>query len=714
MRWKLILGIAGGIIVILLVVFYIVLSSYNFNYLKPQITRVAKEATGRELTLGGDIRLKISFTPALTVENVGFQNAPWGSRPEMVKVKQFEVQVALFPLLSKNLVLKRLILVEPDILVETNAAGKSNLEFEKEKKEAPAKPKEEAPTPSKGGPLGAFTVDELRVTNGRVIYRDGKSGKTTLIILENLALTSSGAGSPVKMKAKGAYERESFEAEGTLGPLAGLMSPGKPWPLNVTARAFGVTLTLEGSIKDVQAQKGIDLGFSVKGNDLASLGKVTGKPMPVKGPFEIAGRLSDPAAKTYKVSNLRVDLAGNDLGGTVEANVATSRPRISAVLSSKKLDVRSFMGEEAGKEPGKPAGGKTAETPAKAQTPREKVFPNDPLPFETLKQVDATVKFQGAKVLLPRMAMDNLNADMVLKDGNLSVKPLKATVGGGTLDAQLDLKPQGKAAILGAVIKVNQLNVGPMLKELQVTDMIEGRLDADIDVKGQGGSVAGLMGTLDGKSVVTMGQGKIDNRYIDLLGGDVSSGVFKLFGLSRQEAQYTAINCLVSGFNIKDGRAETTALVFDTGQVSVIGDGNIDLKTEKLNIGFNPIPKKGVGTSATGKVSVGLGELARNFKLSGTMANPSLGIDTTQAALTAGKMAAGFAALGPLGLAAPLITGSGPGPENLCPTATEAARKGVKMSALGKQEKKTGTGAAPAKKGAVKDIGDQLKSLFGK
>jgi hypothetical protein len=44
----------------------------------------------------------------------------------------------------------------------------------------------------------------------------------------------------------------------------------------------------------------------------------------------------------------------------------------------------------------------------------------------------------------------------------------------------------------------------------------------------------------------------------------------------------------------------------------------------------------------------------------------------------------------------------------------EAARKGVKMSALGKQEKKAGTEPAPAKKGVVKDIGDQLKGLFGK
>jgi uncharacterized protein involved in outer membrane biogenesis len=623
------------------------------------------------------------------VQDVSFQNAPWGSRPEMVKVKRFEVQVALLPLLTKKLELKRLILIEPDILIETNAAGKSNLEFEKGTKEIPTKPKEEGPAPSKGGFLAALTVNELRVVNGRLIYRDGKSGKTTLVTLDNFTTTSSGPESPMKMKVKGAYKGEAFEAEGTLGPLAGLMGSGKPWPLNVTAKALGVTLKLDGSIKDVQTGKGLDLAFSVKGNDLASLAKVTGKPIPVKGPFEIAGRLSDPAAKTYKVSDLKVDLAGNDLSGTVEANLATSRPKISAVLFSKKLDVRSFMGEEPGKGTGKPVSDKTAEKPAKAQAHRE-------------------------RILLPRMAMDNLNADVVLKDGNLSVKPFKATVGGGTLDAQMDLKTHGKTADLGAVIKVSQLDLGRMLKDLQLTNVIEGHLDADINVKGQGDSVAGLMGTLDGKTILSMSQGRIDNKYIDLLGGDVSSGIFKLLGLSRQENQYTPVNCLVSGFNIKDGQAETTALVFDTDQMTVIGDGNINLKTERLNIGFNPVAKQGIGTGVTGKVSVGLGELARNFKLSGTLANPSLGIDTTQAALTAGKMAAGFVALGPLGLAAPLITGSSPGTGNVCPNALEAARRGVKLSALEKQEKKAGAEPAPAMQESLKGIEKGLKSLFGK
>jgi uncharacterized protein involved in outer membrane biogenesis len=94
MRWrwvKWIMGIAAVLIIILIVAGYVILSSYDFNKLKPQIARAARDATGRELTLGGDIDLDIGFAPALVVEDVSFQNAPWGSRPEMAKIGRFEV-----------------------------------------------------------------------------------------------------------------------------------------------------------------------------------------------------------------------------------------------------------------------------------------------------------------------------------------------------------------------------------------------------------------------------------------------------------------------------------------------------------------------------------------------------------------------------------------------------------------------------------------------
>jgi len=131
MRWKWILGIAAILFAALIITIYVILSSYDYNNLKPHIAQAAKDATGRGLTLEGNINLKISLTPALVVENVSFQNAPWGSRPELARIKRFEVQVALFPLIFGNINVKRFVLIEPDIMIEVG--GISNLKFPKKR-----------------------------------------------------------------------------------------------------------------------------------------------------------------------------------------------------------------------------------------------------------------------------------------------------------------------------------------------------------------------------------------------------------------------------------------------------------------------------------------------------------------------------------------------------------------------------------------------------
>jgi uncharacterized protein involved in outer membrane biogenesis len=296
---------------------------------------------------------------------------------------------------------------------------------------------------------------------------------------------------------------------------------------------------------------------------------------------------------------------------------------------------------------------------------------------------------------------------MDLKDGRLGVKPFKTRISGGVLNAQFDLLAQGKIATLQAALKIEQLDFGPILKETMGVQAVEGNLYADLNVNGRGSSVAGIMGSLDGKSLLTINKGKIATQYLDALGGDMGSVLFKMLGLSRG-SQTTEVNCLVAGFNIKDGRAETTALVADTEQVSLTGDGEINLGSETLNITFNPSPKRATGTGTAGKITSGISELAKSFKMSGTFAHPSLALDTTQTATSIGKLIGGKGLFGTTESSAP---GTG---QQLCVQAMEAARKGVKLSASGKSEKKDEAGPSLSPKEGIKEIGKDLRKLFGK
>ena len=60
-----------------------------------------KQATGRDLTLKGRIRLGLSLQPTLTVEDVAFANPPGFSRPQMATLERLDLKLALIPLLSQ-------------------------------------------------------------------------------------------------------------------------------------------------------------------------------------------------------------------------------------------------------------------------------------------------------------------------------------------------------------------------------------------------------------------------------------------------------------------------------------------------------------------------------------------------------------------------------------------------------------------------------------
>src|SRR4051812_9605589 len=107
----------------------IFLASFDPNSLKPRIIAGGKQTTGRDLTLQGPIRLGVSLQPTLTVQGVSLANPPGFSRPQMATLERLDLKLALIPLLSSRVEVDRLVLVKPDIMLETDAKGGTNWRF---------------------------------------------------------------------------------------------------------------------------------------------------------------------------------------------------------------------------------------------------------------------------------------------------------------------------------------------------------------------------------------------------------------------------------------------------------------------------------------------------------------------------------------------------------------------------------------------------------
>ncbi len=706
LKW--ILGVFGGIIILVIIAVIVIISSYDFNNLKPVIAKAVYEATGRELVIGSDIDLDIGLTPSLVLSDVRFQNAEWGTRKDMVNVGRFELKVSLMPLLKGNVEVHRFILKDFDVLIETDKKGKGNYQFDTEKK-AETEQKKPDTESDVGAAPPAFAVNELEIENGVITYRDGKSGKTQNLTITNLKTGIKGFENPLTIDLSGKYNDESFKVSGTLGSIKGINDSETPWPLDLSINAFGAVAGLKGSIKNPAEQKGINIDFDVKINDWSGLSKLAETEIPVKEAFSVSGNISDRAPKNYNMSGLKIALGKSQMNGSLGINLSGKVPYIDAALSSKELDLDSFMSKD--KAPDKPS-----EPSVKTDEKAERIFSEEPLNLDSLNAVNGKFKISIDKLVISEMVLNALSVDAAMSNGNLSLKPLKMTLGGGNIGINLDLGSKASVNDLSAVINVKGLELAGVLEKMGLKDKVEGLVDADIDIKGRGNSIASIMGGLNGYSTVAVSNGVVSNKYIKMLGSDFSKGVMRLLNPAGASKDYTTIKCLVTRFDARDGIADGTVLAVDTELISVEGQGDINLKTEVMGISLIPTAKKSIAG-----YNLNLGEIAQPFKLGGTLSNPSLVIDKQKAALSIGKVIGKDGLKGLLKKSSPETTSSD---VDICASALEAAKTGVKQVA--KKEAAPEAAASeetqPAEpvttekliEDAVKDPKKALKNLFGR
>ncbi len=662
-KWRQIAVISCIAVLIFMSVIYLILLNYNYNNLKPRITQAVKDATGRELVMGGDIRIKIGLAPTLVAYDIRFKNAAWSVHPDMARIKRTEIKVRLFPLLFRQLKIIRLALVEPDILIERDASGRSNLDFGT-------------------GQFSQISFKTMGVEKGRINYINHKWNQKYTVAVDSMTATAPGSAyGPVRIKARCSYNGENFDVEGSTGSLTAFEKPSAPWPVDLTVRAGSAVLVLKGGIDNPADMRGIKLHFNLKGSDLSRLNRMSGALPKLHGPFDVSGNIHDTGHMVYSISNFAVLQGASDLSGSMELNAAGKEPVVKALFKAHKLDLRSPGGTGPGHK--------------KTAAAKGKVFPGTPLPLDVLNKVfDAEIRLDAAEVITDDLLLTGLNADILLKKGLLNVRSFKASLGKGSVDGKFSFEPEGKTALLTATMKLRKVEVNSLGKLIPLVKGVEGKLDADIAIKTHGSTVAGLIGASSGKAVLLMGKGRIDNSHIHQL-GNLGSTLFRLLNPFEKEKPYTSINCFVGSFAITNGLASTNTLVLNTQYMVAVGEGTINLQAETLDLFLKPFPKQSIGASLINKL--GITELTKPLKLTGTLADPTLAIDPTQTAIILGKTIGSATLFGPFGLAAALIVNPLHDDETSCVEAVAAARKGVKV-----------------KKGTIGGIGEKVKQLFGR
>ena len=316
------------------------------NRFRPQIMAAARQATGRELLLRGPIHIGLSLPPTLVVDDVTLANVTGGSRPWMATLERLEVRVALLPLLGGRLDVVRLDLIRPDVLLETDAAGRGNWQFGPEKAAAPVA---DAPTPAPAPKTGSrVALRAFHVRDGHVAWRDGRTGRSAEVSVPRLDVVGGGPANSLVISGIVASAGRTLTLSGETGSIARLLDAGAvtPWPVQLTVQNEAMRLAVRGAVLNPLRATGYTLQLDATATDLAIVAPFLPPNFPPPHDASISAQFSDAGRGTPEITAITLHVGGLRLP-SLPVGVSIVRADLAMAEVSQPLhaDVQLALGD---------------------------------------------------------------------------------------------------------------------------------------------------------------------------------------------------------------------------------------------------------------------------------------------------------------------------------------------------------------------------------
>jgi len=627
----------GGFILLIVLIGTAYIAIFGWNWLREPVAQLAMEKTGRELLIGGDIKIHPGW-PLLRIRaaDVSFGNPAWASQKHMLTADDVDLALDLPELFDRHLALDIVALRHAKVSLEANAAGQKNWLLDLDQKDEDAR----------------LHIGRLALEQGRITY-DEPAQKTSLVAEMSTrdAATNDGGAADIVLSAQGRYRGMPLVARGSGGPVLALRDERKPYPFKIEATIGRTHAQAEGTVTGFSKLTAVDARIAVRGDSLAQLYPLIGIALPDTHAYRTAGRLTHRAGM-WRYEDFSAHIGNSDGSGTLQVDLAKGsdgkRPFLHGELLFGKLEFAD-LGPVIGTRPGGEAPAPAA-PPASAAAGERRVLPEVPFRSERWDSVDADIKLSAGTIIRAKeLPIDNLVTHIKMRDSVLTLDPLAFGVAGGTLGGTVKLDGQHDPIRAHARMTAKKIVFDKLFPTLKLNSANIGHVTGDFDLAGSGNSVGGMLGTADGKLGLVVDGGEVSKLMMEMAGLHVLEIITLKIGGDKR----IAIHCGVAGFRVQSGVMQAEQLLLDTEVSNVGGSGKVDFAQEKMDLTFVPKSKE-----------ASLIALRSPIYVRGSFAKPVVDVDKGRiAARGLGALALGIA--NPLLALAPLVE-AGPGMDSDC------------------------------------------------
>jgi AsmA protein len=595
---KILAGLVGGIIVLAIAVLLGVWFLVNPNDYKGRIAAAAKESTGRELVLKGDIKLSVFPWIALELGPASLGNPPGFGEEPFLAFNHAAVRVKLIPLLSKRLEIDRVELDGLDLRLRKNAEGTGNWQnFGQTQKPAPS---------SDRGQSATFAgLAGIHVTNGRVSYQGmviekfkletgAFGGREATPVSIAFDATRGVPGENVNLNAKfdvsaDAQMKQIRLAAVNINGLLTRPGAGRQAHWEISAPAIEVDLAAQ-----TLALPGFEVGFvnaRLTGklqatkiiDDLRAAGTVTLAPLMLREFASDVGielpKTRDPKALTslsagsefnygandVKFEQMQLQLDDAHLKGS--ASMVGSPRVIKFALTVDQMNLDRYLSPDKGA--AAPAPKKPAETSVQSAATSK------------LPEADGTLTV-GSLHFSP-LDFSNVRLTLASKDDVLHLFPSQAQIDGGTYSGNVTLDARGAMPAISIDEHLSGVDMARLAAGTSYKGRISGRGNVNVKATARGAAFEPVMQTLNGHFDANLADGAIEG--VDL--GYELALAQALIKHTTQPAKSgparTKFDAFKMSAEITNGVAVTKDLTISSPVLRVTGQGNANLVNKAID-----------------------------------------------------------------------------------------------------------------------------------
>ena len=497
-----------------------------------------------------------------------------------------------------------------------------------------------------GSTEASLTLDTLKAS----LIQDGLETKADLAIEDVLKLAGIEAvidGNLDSLSTLSELAKAELPETGpwVLQIKADTENPESPVTIAAQLEGEGTRTVVDASLPDLLSPQIFETQLDIEVESFARIGALLGKEIPEDKPVKITGRawgkpgeyrieeltvreeqseiqanltyLSPPSADVERTSIVgELTITDFDFTDYLAAKKETTESEAEQAAEDETESVQSeleavekeieaaeseVVAEQESEEP------QTEETPTKGK----RIFSDQPLAVGVLRDYDIDLKIDATNMRIPNGIDMNGEIAISLEDGLLLVDPFDLDqTNGGAGNGYIKLDARSETAVLDAALDLDNF----------VSPRFGGLFDLDLDLDGKGQSLADLMGSLNGHFAAALKDVELQKSFMSQFGAGMLSN------LNPLDSDKTILECAVVRFDIEDGLADFhKKIAAQTTEVTWMGGGEINLKTEELDVGMAPKARGAI----SGLTNVGLASL---IHVGGTLAEPKIGIDVADVA----------------------------------------------------------------------------------